>query len=402
MTWKAAIYIVIPSLLIGCSQENDDVSKEAADANEKKEETNRQHDTPVQDPEEYIGYQDFDDATPFFKMEAPENFVISPDYYTGLKFINFSYVPEDIDYYYEGEDYFFDYAQVATLQMGASEMFNESSEEIFLEQRRSGSIATAKSNDTPYEIIENEEIDPFEFGIMLENESYSSYQFYAAHDGYQLHAQLTVPNNTEEEAIISDNVMEALQTVTFDQPDTWEERPDKTNSEHELNYEPFDSYEPGTIAEDSYTITFPPFPEEFTLTSADPLGLYNISKTYKETTLEEMSGEDGYTHSSIDIISESPARAFTSEQEIVEATEEDIGSWYLEEVKTITPLEDTFEMGDFSQGMHVELNTYEQYFFIRETEGSVIIARYNLIPGTEDYEELKFLYEEAVATFELQ
>ncbi|RKD71394.1 hypothetical protein ATL39_2791 [Sinobaca qinghaiensis] len=410
MTWKASLLLAISFLIAGCSSDNSESSagNETADSTEETEETNdteetaTQSNSPIQTPTEYTGYTPGRGNPPFYKVDVPDIFTVDPDYYAGPGPLVFTYEPKDIDYFHEGGDYNNAYDQISTLKITSSEIGNGVSNEEYLEQLRTKTINSFVSDGTTYDVIEKEdtEMGPFEYGLRTEEDDHTQITFHTEHEGIGLQATLTIPHDTEEGDMILEQGLEALQTVTFDNPETWEERPDRARFEHEVVYEPYERSEPGTIAEDGYSITFPAFPEEFSLVGTDPASYYMASKTYEDL-VDSSRTEYKRTRSSIEILSMPVSSNIYSEEAVAQLDKDDKMWGSSGNIQSLSFVEDNFEMGDFTTGVHREFDTFEEYFFITETETSVIIARYNLIPGTDDYEELKSIYEETITTFEL-
>ncbi|RKD69620.1 hypothetical protein ATL39_3044 [Sinobaca qinghaiensis] len=393
-------------LLAACvNEEEPSSSHESSSPKEEAEEPSpsAEHTSnPEEEPTEYIGYNS---GQPLFKMNKPENFEVMHDYFTDVDGITFTYQPEDIAYVSEKEYDTYHYDQEAVIEVFAS-MRGLEDPEAFLQRNKTSTSSDFADEGEAYEVLEADSTDmgPFAYAFQSDKEHYREIEYYGMHEDIIVLARVRIPLETEKIDRIQLEALEAISSLTFDDPASWESRPDKTRAVQEVVYDPVANNEPGAGREDGYSITLPAFPDEFVLEEAFPARLYRVKKTYPSLEKKAKTNVQDYveTDTRFEVFPQDLPSPYFSESEIAQANKEALARLYPEDkVEEVVLLDSSFDMGDFTTGVRVKMETYEEYLFAMETDHRIHIARYNLFNEREDYDELKELYEEAVGTFQL-
>lgn len=343
-----------------------------------------------------------EDGEPFFQIEAPEGFYINERYYISNESLEFEYSPEDMDYVYQPSTSDSRKENISTFSVaGNKTVENKQDAEESLERIQETRVSSYREEGRPYSVHagEEEDLGPFAFVLQSTREGYEQYLFYGVQKKRLITAMLTVPEGTEEQEAIFERTLEAVRTMTFENPEEWEEPADQTQKAQTIQYVPYEKSST-MIPEAAYSFTVPALPKGFQLTNADALG-YTVSKDYPEL---EKRGSPRRSETSLHFFALEKDMGYFREDELRNRPKDEFENNLGEQAEEVEYLhnKDHSDLGDFTTGVRTSYKNYERYLFVAETENHVLVGRYFLPKKIENRQEIKELYEEAVSSFDIQ
>lgn len=343
-----------------------------------------------------------EDGEPFFRIEAPEGFYINERYYVSNENLEFEYSPEDMDYVYQSSMSENRTENISTFSVsGNKKVENKQDADESLERIRETRVSSYREEGRPYSVYteDDKDLGPFSFVLRSTREGYEQYLFYGVQKKRLITAMLTVPEETGEQEAIFDRTLEAVRTMTFKNPEEWEEPADQTQKAQTIQYVPYEKSST-VIPEKSYSFTVPALPQGFQLRNADALG-YTVSKNYPEL---EKPGSLQRSETALHFFALEKDMGYFREDELRSRPKNEFENNMGEQAEEVEYLHNNnqADLGDFTTGVRTSYKNYERYLFVAETEKHVLFGRYFLPKKIENRQEIKELYEEAISSFDIQ
>ncbi|WP_077597101.1 hypothetical protein [Oceanobacillus kimchii] len=247
---------------------------------------------------------------------------------------------------------------------------------------------------------EDHDIAPYTYMIQKEEESVIRYHLVGEAENDYLLATLSIPNKQRENEELLEKMITSTQTITYNQNEFKESAEMLDEKPTHISYEP-----PQNLTENYPNMGFSyKLPEEVDSEIGSYPVYHKIRYSYITVYNETIENEQLTLPSSeLSIRVDRLKNANNREGELRNKDIKDFVTFQHNSAQSVTHLheDENFDTGVFTTGIKVEFDGYDEYWFLKETNGHVYQVVFDISPEVSEYEELLEGYLNLMRTFEI-
>ncbi|WP_416150699.1 hypothetical protein ACM26V_06955 [Salipaludibacillus sp. HK11] len=285
--------------------------------------------------------------------------------------------------------------EVEEIMAGIEKTIEEDSEEQVEEIKER--FVEIEGSDAIVYTTEDYDLEPFKYMVQSETEQgVIRYKFIGEVEDDYLRATLTIPRDKNDE--LFENMLASLQTITYNKNDFVDnpvvDNPTSLAYEHSENLK-------GGYPRVGYSFDIPE-----TATFRHSFPVFHTYRYTFATIYEKTIEKEHFSLNSSDLVIrvEKKEHAPNREEEIRHRALGEFRAFQHDQARIINYLheDEEFDTGVFTTAVRVEFDGYEEYWFLKESDGHVYEVSFDIAFEAPEYDEFLDSYLNVIRTFELK